>query len=189
VVGSLFRLDGVRCAGRDDAHYGVRGCTVSFVALVSSGRPCRLTPGVPCQYDLTWGKGALCGVVGVGVRRGPATPAVGPAHGLTSARRLSLFRGGELLVRTGCRSRGGNLSCEWVVAAEVRYGQVVVRTAKYSKTERSCRVNRQVLRGGGILLYGPSGTRTVSRMPLLDDCRVVGRSLGPRQVSKICTES
>jgi hypothetical protein len=61
---------------------------VSFVASVSDDRPCRLTPSVPCQYNLTWGNGASHGVVGAGGRRGPTTPAVDPAPGLTSAQRL-----------------------------------------------------------------------------------------------------
>jgi hypothetical protein len=101
-------------------------CTEPFVAPISDGRPCHLTPGVPCQYNLTWGNGALRGVMGAGVRIGLATPAVGPAPGLTYARRLSLVGGGELLVQMGSHGRGGDLSCEWVVIVEVGDGEVVV---------------------------------------------------------------
>jgi hypothetical protein len=43
------------------------------------------------------------------VRRGPATSAVGPAQGLTSARRLDLVGGGDY-------------SCEQVVVAKVETG-------------------------------------------------------------------
>jgi hypothetical protein len=56
-------------------------CTVLFVALVSNGCPCLLTLGMPCQYDLAWGKSALHGIVGVGVRRGSDMPVVGPTQG------------------------------------------------------------------------------------------------------------
>jgi hypothetical protein len=42
---------------------------------------------------------------GAGVHKGPATPAVGPAQGFTSARRLGLVRGRDY-------------SCERVVVAE-----------------------------------------------------------------------
>jgi hypothetical protein len=73
-------------------------CTVPFVAPVNDGCPCRLTPGLPCQYDPARGNGALCDVVGAGVHRGPATPTVGPDPRLTSARRLGLVGGRELLV-------------------------------------------------------------------------------------------
>jgi hypothetical protein len=38
-------------------------------------------------------------------------------------------------VRTGSRDRGGNLSCKWVVIAEVGDREVVERTAKYSEME------------------------------------------------------
>jgi hypothetical protein len=69
--------------------------SVSFVALVSNGRTRRLTPGVPCQYDPAWGNGALRDVLGAGVHKRPATPAVGPAQGLTSAQRLGLVGGGD----------------------------------------------------------------------------------------------
>jgi hypothetical protein len=56
-------------------------CTVPLVASVSYGRPCLLTLGMSCQYDPVWEKGALHGVVGAGVRRGPATTAAGLARG------------------------------------------------------------------------------------------------------------
>jgi hypothetical protein len=54
---------------------------VSFVVSGSNGCPCILTPGVPCQYDMAWGKGTLRGVVEAGVHGGSATPAVGPTRG------------------------------------------------------------------------------------------------------------
>jgi hypothetical protein len=80
-------------------------CTVPLVASVSYGRPCLLTPGMSCQYDPVWEKGALHGVVGAGVRRGPATYGGGPRPRLASARRLGLVG-------------GGSYSCERVVVAE-----------------------------------------------------------------------
>jgi hypothetical protein len=85
-------------------------------------------------------------------------------------------------VRTGGRGRGRNLSCEWVVVAEVGDGGLVVRTAKYSETECPCRRGRQVLGSGGIVSYGPPSSRTVGRTPLFDDCHVVGPGPGPRQL-------
>jgi hypothetical protein len=87
----------------------------------------------------------------------------------------------RLLMRTDSRSRGRSLSCEWVVAAEVGDGGVVVRTAKYSETDCPCRTGRQVLRGGGILAYGPPSAQTIGRTPLFDGCRMVGPSPGPLQ--------
>jgi hypothetical protein len=79
-------------------------------------------------------------------------------------------------MRMGSRGRGGNLSCERVVVAQVGDGEVVMQTSKYSVTGHPCRIGRQVLRGGGILLYRPSAVH-----PLFDDRHLVGPSPGPRQ--------
>jgi hypothetical protein len=53
--------DGMAHAVSDEAVHTVAcvTCTVLFVAPVSDDRLCRLTPGVPCQYDLTWGNGTV----------------------------------------------------------------------------------------------------------------------------------
>jgi hypothetical protein len=72
---------------------------VSIVALVGNGPPCLLTPNASCRYDPAWRNGTLHDIVGAGVRRGPATLAVGPAQGLTSTRRLGLV--GRLRVGEG----------------------------------------------------------------------------------------
>jgi hypothetical protein len=121
-------------------------CTMPFVAPVCQQWP-PMPSDIKCALTVRPDMGKRRPIVGEGVRRGPATSAVGPTHGLTSARWLGLVGGGELLVRTGSRGRGGNLTCEWVVASEVGDGEVVMRIAKYSETERSRRANRQVLRG------------------------------------------
>jgi hypothetical protein len=73
--------DGMACAMPDGMKHIMSfvACTVSFVAPVNNGHPCLLTPGVPCQYNPAWGKGALHGVVGAGVREGSDTLVVGPA--------------------------------------------------------------------------------------------------------------
>jgi hypothetical protein len=65
-------------------------------------------------------------------------------------------------VRMGSRGRGGNLSCEWVVVAEVRDGEVVVRITKYSETEDYSHASHQVLGDRGILSCRVRGSRTVS---------------------------
>jgi hypothetical protein len=81
----------------------------------------------------------------------------------------------------GSRGRAGNLSCEWVVVVEVGDAGVVVRTAKYSETERSCRTGRQVL-GGGVSCRTDHQVLGLSVVrPLFDDRRLVGSGPGPRQ--------
>jgi hypothetical protein len=56
-------------------------------------------------------------------------------------------------MRTGSRGRGRNLSCEWVVVAEVGDGGVVVRTAKYSEMMYPCHTGCQVLGGGYLVVH------------------------------------
>jgi hypothetical protein len=98
VVGSLFRLDGVRCARQDGVHCGVHGlhCVVRGTSKQWPPMPSDTERVLPVR---------LCGIMGASVHIGPATPTVGPAQGLTSARRLGLVGGGDY-------------SCEWVVVAE-----------------------------------------------------------------------
>jgi hypothetical protein len=179
----LFQLDGMHYAGVDNAHCGVRRvhCAIRGISqqwpLMLSHTRCVLPvrPGMG-KWRLMWRRGS------VHVRRAChvrwwALPGADFYAKTWPSRRQ------RLIVQTGSHGQGGNLSCEWVVMAEVGERRVVLRTTKYYKMMYPYRMGCQVLGGGGILSYGLSSTKTADRTPLFADCRVVSPSPGPCHMS------